>query len=152
MALTRRELSRAAAAAMLAAGGLTAGPALAQAGDEAAIAANIEAFRVAYLAKDMAKLNDLLADTLNYGHSAGRIENKAEFGAALQASKAVLKALNYSDVKVQVNGGSAVARHTWESESELDGKTTQTKIGVMQVWQKQADGKWKLYARQAFRI
>jgi hypothetical protein len=37
------------------------------------------------------------------------------------------------------------------SESELDGKATTTRIGALQVWQKQ-DGAWKLLARQGFRL
>ena len=37
------------------------------------------------------------------------------------------------------------------SESELDGKVTNTKIGVLQVWQKQDSG-WKLLARASFRL
>jgi len=42
-------------------------------------------------------------------------------------------------------------RHLWVSESELDGKVTNTKIGVLQVWQKQ-DGGWKLLARASWRL
>jgi hypothetical protein len=42
-------------------------------------------------------------------------------------------------------------RHLWVSESELDGKVTNTKIGVLQVWQKQDSG-WKLLARASFRL
>jgi hypothetical protein len=42
-------------------------------------------------------------------------------------------------------------RHLWVSESELDGKVTNTKIGVLQVWQKQ-DSSWKLLARASFRL
>jgi hypothetical protein len=34
---------------------------------------------------------------------------------------------------------------------ELDGKVTNTKIGVMQVWQKQNDG-WKLLARSSHKL
>ena len=93
-----------------------------------------------------------MTETLNYCHSGGVIEDKAAFLKAVTDRKAVMKSLKYSDVKVQVNGNSAVARHNWESESEADGKTTQTKVGVMQVWQKQADGTWLIYARQAFRL
>ena len=48
-------------------------------------------------------------------------------------------------------GDAAIVRHLWESESETDGKPTSTKIGVLQVWQKQ-DGNWKLLARQGFRL
>ena len=46
---------------------------------------------------------------------------------------------------------SSPRRHLWVSESELDGKVTNTKIGVMQVWQKQ-DGGWKLLARASWRL
>ncbi len=148
MKLTRRHLALAAAGAALVPI-VASAPVLANAADEAAITANIETFRAAMFAKDTAKLGDLVADGLNYGHSAGVVENKAQFLAAVAARKATMKALKYSDIKVQVNGTSAVARHIWESENELDGKTTQTRIGVFQVWQKAADGKWKIYARQA---
>ena len=47
--------------------------------------------------------------------------------------------------------GNAIVRHLWVSESELDGKVTNTKIGVLQVWQKQDSG-WKLLARASFRL
>ena len=50
-----------------------------------------------------------------------------------------------------VAGNAAIARHIWLSESELDGKATTTRIGVLQVWQKQ-DGDWKLLARQGFSL
>ena len=148
MKLTRRHIALAAAGAVLAPV-VAAAPALAQAADEAAITANIEAFRAAFFAKDTAKLTDLVADTVSYGHSAGVIENKAQFLKAVAERKTVMKSLKFPDAKIQVNGSSAIVRHIWESESELDGKTTQTRIGVIQVWQKQADGKWMIYARQA---
>ncbi len=145
--LSRRHLGLAAAGAALAP--LVAGaPALAN-GDEAAIKANIETFRTAMIAKDTKKLAELVSDDLSYGHSAGVIENKAQFLKAVDERKATVKKLEYPDIKIQVNGSSAIARHIWESENELNGKTTQTRIGVIQVWQKGADGKWKIYARQA---
>jgi hypothetical protein len=64
--------------------------------------------------------------------------------------KSILKALTLSDHTIAIVGADAIARHTWTSESETDGKMTNTKIGVLQVWQKQS-GTWKLLARQAFR-
>lgn len=147
MKLSRRHLGLAAAGAALAP--VIAGtPALAN-GDEVAIKANIEAFRAAMFARDTKKLAELVSEDLNYGHSAGRIENKAEFLKAVTDNKSKPKKLEFPDIKVQVNGNSAVARHIWDSENELDGKVTQTRIGVFQVWQKSADGKWKIYGRQA---
>lgn len=147
MKLSRRHLGLAAAGAALAP--VVASTVAHANGDEAAIKANIEAFRAAMFAKDTKALAELVSDDLNYGHSAGVIENKAEFLKAVDNRKATMKKLEYSDIKIQVNGNSAVARHIWESENELDGKTTQTRIGVFQVWQKGADGKWKIYGRQA---
>ena len=41
--------------------------------------------------------------------------------------------------------------HIYLSDSELEGKATTTRIGALQVWQKQ-DGGWKLLARQGFRL
>lgn len=147
MKLSRRHLGLAAAGAALAPV-VASSVALAN-GDEAAIKANIETFRKSMFDKDTKALAELVSDDLNYGHSAGVIENKEQFLKAVDARKATMKKLEYSDIKVQVNGSSAIARHIWESENELDGKTTQTRIGVIQVWQKGTDGKWKIYARQA---
>lgn len=147
MTLSRRNLGFAAAGAALAPM-LASAPALAN-GDEAVIKANIEAFRAAMFVRDTKKLAELVSDDVNYGHSAGRIENKAAFLKAVAENKSKAKKLEYSDIKIQVNGNSAVARHIWESENELDGKTTQTRIGIFQVWLKGADGKWKIYGRQA---
>jgi len=41
-------------------------------------------------------------------------------------------------------------RHAWVSESESGGKSAVSKIGVLQVWQRQG-ASWKLLARQAFK-
>jgi hypothetical protein len=57
--------------------------------------------------------------------------------------KAVVKSIEFPDLTVAIVGNNAIVRHLWVSESELDGKVTNTKIGVLQVWQKQDSG-WKL--------
>ena len=54
-------------------------PVVAQAGDEAAVAQAVEAFRNATLKADRSQFEALTADQLSYGHSAGRVENKAQF-------------------------------------------------------------------------
>ena len=151
MITTRRALGLVAAGALAAAALFTPSLATANAADEAAVGALVESLREAIFKADKAKMEELTAASLSYGHSAGRIENKAEFVAAVLARKGVLKSLKWTDAKVAVTGNTAVVRHGWESVTELDGKTTETKIGVLQVWQK-FDGKWQLYARQAFRL
>src|SRR5262249_23173192 len=68
----------------------------------------------------------------------------------VMSRKATLKSLTLSDHTIAVVGANAVARHTWASESELDGKATSIRINVLQVWLQQG-GSWKLLARQAVR-
>ena len=123
---------------------------MAESVDEAAVAQAIEALRKAFFGQEKTQLEALCADELSYGHSDGRVENKAQFINGVMTGKATLTSLTLSDHTITIVGTTAVARHTWASESETDGKATSTKIGVLQVWQKQ-DGAWKLLARQSVR-
>jgi hypothetical protein len=130
---------------------LWSGTAGAQAGDEAAVADMVETLRRGLFDKDKTKLDQVSAPQLSYGHSDGRVETKDEFITAVLNRKATVKALSFPELKVTVVGNNAVARHIYLSESEQDGKVTNTRIGALQVWQKQ-DGAWKLLARQGFRF
>jgi len=65
--------------------------------------------------------------------------------------KTTVKSIDFPELKVAIVGSSAVARHLYVSESELDGKPNSTRIGALQVWQKQ-DGSWKLLARQGYKL
>ena len=111
----------------------------------------VEELRMAWFKQDKAKIESLTAEQLSYSHSDARLQNKAEFIDGVMTRKGTLKSLEWPDMTVQVVGNNAVVRHLWVSESELDGKVTNTKIGVMQVWQKQ-DGGWKLLARASWRL
>ena len=149
MTLSRRHL---AAAGVLALGA----PALirsahAQSADEAAVRNAVEELRMAWLKQDKAKIQSLTAEQLSYSHSDARLQNKTEFIDGVMSRKATVKSLEWPELTVQVVGNNAIVRHLWVSESELDGKVTNTKIGVMQVWQKQ-DGGWKLLARASWRL
>ena len=150
MHLTRRSLAVADALA-LSVPGFFSSPALAEAGDEAAVKQNVEALREALLKADKAELERLTADQLSYGHSDGRVQNKAEFIDGVITRKATVKSLNFPDLKIAVAGDAAIARHIYESESETDGKPNNVTIGILSVWQKQ-DGSWKLLARQGYKL
>jgi len=150
MNITRRQLAVAGALALGGLGLLRNSSAVAESADEAAIAQAVEALRKAIFGQDKTQLEVLAADQLSYGHSDGRVQNKAEFIEGVMTRKAIVKSITLSDHTITVVGNDAIARHTWASESETDGKPTSTKIGVLQVWQKQG-GNWKLLARQGFR-
>lgn len=152
MEITRRHLAMAGALAL---GGVSLGlrptAALAAAADEAAVGQTVEALRKAIFGQEQAQLEALCSEQLSYGHSDGRVENKAQFVQGVMTRKATLKSLTLSDHTTAIVGIDAIARHTWVSESETDGKATTTKIGVLQVWQQQG-GSWKLLARQSVRL
>jgi hypothetical protein len=150
MHITRRYLTMAGALALGGVGLWRSSWAVASAADEAAVAQAVEALRKAILEQDKTTLEALTAEQLSYGHSGGRVETKTQFIEGVMNRKSLLKSLTLSDHTIAIVGNDAIARHTWASESETDGKPTSTKIGVLQVWQKQ-DGTWKLLARQAFR-
>jgi sulfur carrier protein ThiS len=136
---------------MLAVGLIATVPALAESPDEIAVAKNVEAFRQAQIAADLKELEALCAAELSYSHSDARVEDKAKFIDGVMTRKAVLKSIEFPDLTVAIAANNAIVRHLWVSESELDGKITNTKIGVLQVWQKQDSG-WKLLARASFRL
>jgi len=151
MTVSRRHL---AAAAFLASGAstLALSPALAQGNDAAAVAEAVASLTKAMLTPDKAKLEALTADQLSYGHSSGKVEDKATFVDVVASKKTVYKSIELSKQTVVVAGNDAIVRHAWESESGTgDGKWNVSKIGVLQVWQKQATG-WRLLARQAFKV
>ena len=149
MELSRRDL---AVTGILALGAVSLiGPALAESGDEGAVKKAVDDMRTAYLKQDKAALESMTAPQLTYSHSDGRIEDKAQFIKGVMDRKATVKSLEYPELTVAVAGDTAIVRHLWVSESELDGKVTNTRIGVMQVYKKQ-DGGWKLLARSSYRF
>jgi Domain of unknown function (DUF4440) len=123
----------------------------ADAADEAVVAQSIEALRQGILQQDKAKLDQVCASQISYGHSDGRSETKEQFINGVMTRKQVQKSLTFPEMKVFVVGNNAIARHIYLGESELDGKQTTTRIGALQVWQKQDSG-WKLLARQGFKL
>lgn len=123
----------------------------AQSSDETALNQALDSLRKAMIAKDGKQFDALISENVSYGHSAGRIETKVEFIKVALASKSVLKSLTFTEQTNKIVGNSAIVRFMYNGESELDGKMSTTKIGVLTVWQKE-QGAWKLFARQAYRL
>ena len=151
MHVTRRDLAAVGALALGVPSLFFSSPALAEAGDEAAVKQNIEALREALLKADKPQLERLTADQVSYGHSDGRVQSKAEFIDGVMTRKATVKSITFPDLKISVAGDAAIARHLYESESETDGKPNNVRIGTLQVWHKQG-GNWKLLARQGYKL
>ena len=151
MDVTRRDWMVAGAMTLGAAGLVLGKSTAADAAEEAVVAEAVEILRAGILQADKDKISRVTADQVSYGHSDGRVETKDQFINGVLTRKQVVKSLAFPDLKVAVVGNAAIARHIYLAESELDGKATTTRIGALQVWQKQ-DGAWKLLARQGFRL
>lgn len=128
--------------------GIAAAPALAQSGESQAVTSAAEKLRVAMVDPDQATLSGLVADSLSYGHSGGRIDTKTSFIGDLLDKKSDFVSINITEQSVNVSGDVAVIRHTLSGETLDSGKSGTVLLKVLQVWQKQS-GHWKLIARQA---
>ena len=148
MKLARRRIAAAGAAAVLLAPGL----ALAQGGEQAQVAAAVESLTQAMIAVDRPKLEALTSPALSYGHSAGRIENKAQFIANLESRANAFRRIDLSEQTIGITSDEAIVRHLFTGETaDPTGKVTPVRIGVLQVWTKDG-GSWRLLARQAYRL
>lgn len=116
-----------------------------------AVTAAAERLRVAMIDPTPAALGALVADDLSYGHSGGRVDTKASFISDLMDGKSDFVTLVITDQTVKVTGDVAVVRHTLTADTNDAGKPGKVAIKVLGVWQRQADGAWRLLARQAVR-
>ena len=118
--------------------------------DESALTAAIEKLYNAIRDKDAAAFETLVTHDLSYGHSSGRIEDKAEFIANVLKPNTRWKTIYGAKQKNYFSGDTAVSRHIMAGEVERDGKPGTSNMDVLMVWQKQG-GAWKLLVRQGYK-
>ena len=121
-----------------------------QTGKEGAILGQVEALRKAMIAGDKAALDKLSAAELTYGHSSGRLENKAEFIDALVSGKSGFSEISLADQTVSVVNNVALVRHIFNGTQKKAGGD-KVKLSILTVWMDQ-QGQWKLVARQAAKL
>ncbi len=127
-----------------------AGPALA-APPEAEVEAAVDALSSAMIEADGPALDRLTMDALNYGHSAGTVQDKAAFTASIVGKQPAYPSITLSDRTASVVGDDAIVRHVFKGEAKYPDRTTPVHIGVLQVWHRDA-GRWRLLARQAYKL
>ncbi len=123
-----------------------------QSKQEKELTAAIELFKKGVVDADKNLLGLITAEELVYGHSSGKVQNKAEFVAEIVSGQP----LDYTSVEITeqtitFSGDVAVVRHIYSAETLSNGTPGKLKIGNMMIWQKQ-HGKWKLLARQAYKL
>jgi Domain of unknown function (DUF4440) len=120
-----------------------------QTGRESAVTTAVEALRKAMIAGDRSALDQLTLSELSYGHSSGRLENKAEFIEALASGKSGFSAIDLSDQTVNVVDKIALVRHVFNGTRRKEGD--KMKLAILTVWLQRED-QWKLVARQAAKL
>ena len=124
---------------------------VAQTKDEQAVAAAVEKLNKGILDPEKALLESIASEALSYGHSGGKVQNKAEFVEDLLNGPFDFLSVKTSNQRILVNGKNAIVPHTFTAKASNAGVPVDLNIGNLLVWRKES-GQWKLIARQAFRV
>ena len=123
----------------------------AQSKDETAVLAAVENMRLALISGDRTALENIAATDLSYGHSSGKIQDKAAFVEAIASGSSDFVTIDFKNQTVKVTGKTALVRHELHAKTNDGGKPGEAHIGILLVWQKEGK-QWKLLGRQAFKL
>ena len=123
----------------------------AQSAEETKVADAVAALNKAMIDVDKNVLESLTVEDLSYGHSGGKVENKTQFLTAVVSGTVDYISIDVTDQKITVTGKNAVVRNIYAAKLTNEGKPVDIKIGTLMVWQK-IKGKWKLLARQGYKL
>ncbi|MDC6386620.1 nuclear transport factor 2 family protein [Muricauda sp. SK9] len=97
------------------------------------------------------ELEELTMDNLTYGHSSGKIENKAEYVDGVLHGGFQFSSIIPVDQTISISGKTGIVRHIFKGEGTNNGTPATVKIGCLLVFQKEG-GQWRLLARQAYKL
>jgi len=100
--------------------------------------------------KDIAKLNELIADDLVYTHSSARLDTKESLIGAMESGKTVYTAVVPSDVKAQDFGDAVVLTGNARISVNSGGNAMNFGVRFTDVWVNKG-GKWQMAAWQSTR-
>lgn len=123
----------------------------AQLPNEIRVAKLVKDFNNAIIARDSSVLAELSMDELTYGHSAGYIQDKSAFIKAVLIGPTFFKSIEPVDQTIKINGRHAIVRHIVVANATREGNPVALRFGNVMVWYKK-QGKWRLLARQGFKI
>ncbi|MCX6198039.1 MAG: nuclear transport factor 2 family protein [Bacteroidetes bacterium] len=122
-----------------------------QSKDTKAVSLAVEELRLAMVDANKTSLYQLTADSLSYGHSSGRVENKKEFIENIVTGKSDFVTIDLTEQTISITQNVAVVRHILTAATNNGGKPGTVKLKVLLVFEKKR-GKWKLLARQAVKL
>lgn len=105
------------------------------------------ALRNALIAKDSAALDDLLAGDVNYGHTNGLIQTKAQLIRSVVSKEQDYINIVPSDMNIRIYESTGVVTMKSAVTMNYQGKPLDMQMYVTLVWIKK--NKWQLVARQS---
>ncbi|MBE9582853.1 nuclear transport factor 2 family protein [Mucilaginibacter sp. JRF] len=96
-------------------------------------------------------LSKLTAPQLSFGHSSGKVEDKAAFIEALTSGASDFTSIKTSNQTITIAKDVAIVRHILNGEILDGGKPGTVKLGILLIWKKQQK-QWILLARQAYKV
>ena len=124
---------------------------IAQSKKEKQVVAAVETLTKAMIDGNKTALENISSNELSYGHSSGKIQDKAAFVDAIVSGQSDFVTINLTDQTIVVKDKTAIVRHKFSAQTNDGGKPGNVNLGVMLVWVKEKGG-WKLLGRQAFKL
>ena len=115
------------------------------------VLAAVEKMRLALISAERTALEDIAASDLSYGHSSGKLQDKAAFVEAIANGSSDFVSIDYKNQTVKVTGKTALVRHELHAKTNDGGKPGEVHLGILLVWQKEGR-EWKLLGRQAYKL
>lgn len=94
-------------------------------------------------------LNTIASNKLTYGHSSGKVQNKTEYLESFKTGASDFVKIHITDQTIDIIGNTAIVRHLLDADTNDNHTPGHITLKIMTVWQKQANNKWILLARQA---
>lgn len=123
----------------------------AQTAAESKVLAVVEKMRLALISGERVDLEAIAANDLSYGHSSGKLQDKAAFVEAIANGSSDFVSIEYKNQTVKVTGKTALVRHELHAKTNDGGKPGEVHLGILLVWQKEGRT-WKLLGRQAYKL
>ena len=131
--------------------GNTAAPEVDIAAEKAAVGTAVENLRKAMVDGDSTALDKLTVAQLSYGHSSGKIEDKAAFIHSLVSGASDFVTIDLTDQTVEVFDNVAIVRHNLNATTNDNGNQGTVALHILTNWIKQG-ADWKLFSRQAVKV
>ena len=123
----------------------------AQSAAEKEVSAAVEKLRLAMISGERTALENIAATDLSYGHSSGKLEDKAAFVESITSGKSDFVSIDLKNQTIKVTEKTALVRHQLDAKTNDGGKPGEVHLGILLVWQKQGKD-WKLLGRQAYKL